>query len=101
MKLAQSSVLALLAPAVTARFVETNERDNVQLYPSGFYETSTEKYLIELAPGNTRWVTEDEKWELRRVCPMTPSPVHFHGYYQPVASRSMANKFFLLSFSNS
>jgi len=25
-----------------------------------------ERYLIELAPGDTRWVTEDEKWELRR-----------------------------------
>ncbi|ODH13203.1 leucine aminopeptidase 1 [Paracoccidioides brasiliensis] len=25
-----------------------------------------EKFLIELAPGDTRWVTEDEKWELKR-----------------------------------
>jgi len=25
-------------------------------------------YLIELAPGETRWIKEDEKWELRRVC---------------------------------
>ncbi|QIX01172.1 hypothetical protein AMS68_006689 [Peltaster fructicola] len=27
---------------------------------------STEQYLIELSPGDTRWVTEDEKWALRR-----------------------------------
>lgn len=26
-----------------------------------------ERYLIELGPGNTRWITEDEKWALRRV----------------------------------
>ena len=26
-----------------------------------------EKYLVEFRPGETRWVTEDEKWELRRV----------------------------------
>jgi hypothetical protein len=26
-----------------------------------------ERYLIELGPGNTRWITEDEKWVLRRV----------------------------------
>lgn len=26
-----------------------------------------EKYLIELGPGETRWITEDEKWELKRV----------------------------------
>ncbi|USP73570.1 hypothetical protein yc1106_00844 [Curvularia clavata] len=25
-----------------------------------------EQYLIELSPGETRWVTEDEKWELRK-----------------------------------
>ena len=25
-------------------------------------------YLIELGPGNTRWIKEDEKWALRRVC---------------------------------
>lgn len=27
----------------------------------------TEKYLIELAPYDTRWVTEEEKWELKLV----------------------------------
>ena len=27
-----------------------------------------ERFLIELGPGETRWITEDEKWELRRVC---------------------------------
>lgn len=67
MKFAQSSVIALLAPAVAGRFTEANEADNVQLYPMGFYEASTEQYLIELEHGVTRWVTEDEKWELRRV----------------------------------
>lgn len=25
-------------------------------------------YLIELAPGKTKWITEDDKWVLRRVC---------------------------------
>ncbi|KAF2091546.1 leucine aminopeptidase 2 [Saccharata proteae CBS 121410] len=25
-----------------------------------------EQFLIELSPGETRWITEDEKWELRR-----------------------------------
>ena len=28
-----------------------------------------ELYLIELSPGTTQWVTEDEKWALRRVSP--------------------------------
>jgi hypothetical protein len=26
-----------------------------------------DEYLIELSPGETRWIKEDEKWELRRV----------------------------------
>lgn len=26
-----------------------------------------DEYLIELSPGETRWVTENEKWELRKV----------------------------------
>ena len=26
-----------------------------------------DKYLIELSPGETKWVAEEEKWELKRV----------------------------------
>ena len=26
-----------------------------------------ERYLIELGPSELRWVTEDEKWRIRRV----------------------------------
>ncbi|KAF2762894.1 Zn-dependent exopeptidase [Pseudovirgaria hyperparasitica] len=28
---------------------------------------SNERFLVELSPGNTRWITEDEKWELRKA----------------------------------
>jgi leucyl aminopeptidase len=68
MKVSNASLLALLLPAVSARFVETGEPDRAILYPEGIPEApeSTEKYHIELSPGVTRWVTEDEKWELRR-----------------------------------
>ena len=35
----------------------------------------SERFLVELSPGDTRWVREDEKWELKRVrapsdCPL-------------------------------
>ena len=30
-------------------------------------DATPEKFLIELSPGETKWVTEDEKWDLRRV----------------------------------
>lgn len=75
MKLITSAIAALLVPAVAARFVEQSEGDRVQLYPDGFYEESSEKYLIELSPGNTRWVTEDEKWALKRVSLPCPASV--------------------------
>ncbi len=29
--------------------------------------SAPQRYLIETAPGETRWILEDEKWELRRV----------------------------------
>lgn len=67
MKVSQaSSVLALLLPTISARFVEENEPNRVNLYPDGV-PADLETYLVELAPGETRWVTEDQKWELRRV----------------------------------
>ncbi|KAF2145278.1 uncharacterized protein K452DRAFT_284660 [Aplosporella prunicola CBS 121167] len=28
--------------------------------------TTPEQFLIELSPGETKWITEDEKWELRK-----------------------------------
>lgn len=62
MKFSSATALAACATAATARFIEPFEADNVQLAPN-----SDDKFLIELAPGETRWVTEDEKWELRRV----------------------------------
>ena len=69
MKLTHTSVLALLLPAASARFVEHGDPNRVLLYPDGIPEPApdAEKYHIELAPGDTRWVTEDEKWALRRV----------------------------------
>jgi len=61
---ATASVIALLAPATSARFVEEDEASHVQLHPEA---QASELYQIELSPGETRWVTEDQKWELRRV----------------------------------
>lgn len=60
-----TSILALLLPAISARFVQETDGDHVQLHPE---VAEAEKFHIELAPGETRWVTEEEKWELRRVC---------------------------------
>ncbi|KAG5925522.1 Leucine aminopeptidase 1 [Claviceps africana] len=53
------ALLAAGAPLASARFFQKGETDDVVLNPY-------EEFLIETAPGETQWVTEDEKWELRR-----------------------------------
>ena len=80
MKVSNASLLALLLPAVSARFVEPGEPDAAVLYPDGLPKVpkDTQKYHIELSPGNTKWVTEDQKWELRRVSPPPPIPLLSH-----------------------
>lgn len=56
------SILAV-SLAATATALSIARPDQAALGPA----SEVEKYLIELAPGETRWVTEDEKWALRRV----------------------------------
>ncbi|POR38350.1 Peptide hydrolase [Tolypocladium paradoxum] len=63
MKFSKASLLAACLPAITARYIETSEggpNSNIVLEPS------TETFLIETAPGRTQWVTEEDKWDLRR-----------------------------------
>ncbi|EMR67569.1 putative peptidase family m28 protein [Eutypa lata UCREL1] len=63
----KASLLALLLPAAaSARFVEPNEINRLIAFPDEVAE-EVEKFLVELTPGETRWITEDEKWELRRA----------------------------------
>jgi leucyl aminopeptidase len=64
MKLSTLSLLALSASTISGRFVESHEKDQVVINSQA---VDDELYLIELAPGKTQWVTEEEKWELRRV----------------------------------
>ncbi|KAJ8060376.1 hypothetical protein OCU04_010705 [Sclerotinia nivalis] len=63
MKFANLSLLALSASLASARFVEQHETDQVILNSNA---VNDERYLIETAPGKQQWVTEEEKWELRR-----------------------------------
>jgi hypothetical protein len=68
----KASLLALLLPAAaSARFIEANEVNRVIPYPNGLLDESTEQpaeqFLVETSPGELRWITEDQKWELRRV----------------------------------
>jgi leucyl aminopeptidase len=63
MKLSTVSLFALSTAVVNARFVEEHETNQVILNAG----VGEEQFLIELAPGKTLWVSEEEKWELRRV----------------------------------
>lgn len=62
-----SSLLALLLPAVaSARFIEADEVSRLDLHPEGILTEPAEQFLVELSPGVTKLVTEEQKWELRR-----------------------------------
>lgn len=76
MKLSQAHLLATCLPAISARFIEPfeAETDNVVLYPQ---VQAQETFLVETAPGETKWVTEEDKWEMRRVCSSPPSYLTF------------------------
>lgn len=56
-----ASLLTVVTAATALATVQSPLHDQDSL-------TVSDQYLIEIEPGNTRWVTEEEKWELRRVC---------------------------------
>ncbi|RMZ00658.1 hypothetical protein D0860_07912 [Hortaea werneckii] len=59
--------LSALAATTSALSIPSGVRQGIQQLASGQNPLATaEKYLIELAPGEQRWVTDEEKWELRR-----------------------------------
>ena len=62
------SLLALSASVVSA--LSVGQPHQVSL--SDQDAAVLERYLIELNPGETRWVTEDGKWDLKRVRTSTP-----------------------------
>lgn len=41
-------------------------------YQSILGNNDQDLYLVELGPGQTRWIAEEEKWALRRVCSYHP-----------------------------
>ncbi|PVI04500.1 leucine aminopeptidase 2 [Periconia macrospinosa] len=55
----KSSLLLPLYAAAVASAVQVPEQVPLQA-------AEQDQYLIELAPGETRWITEDDKWALRR-----------------------------------
>lgn len=61
MKLTSISLFALSVSNVTARYFEDSESKQIPI-TLGLEEP---QYLIKLMSGETKWVTEDEKWQLR------------------------------------
>jgi leucyl aminopeptidase len=64
----KSSVLLSLSAVALAAAVATPKDPQAVLQNPQVTIDEPDQYLIELSPGETRWVTEDEKWALRRVC---------------------------------
>ena len=64
----KSSVLLSLSAVALAAAVATPKDPQAVFQTPQVTIDEPDQYLIELSPGETRWVTEDEKWALRRVC---------------------------------
>lgn len=64
MKLTTLSLLAITASAVSARFTEEHEIDQVVLHPENL---DNEFFNVETEPGTILRVTEEGKWDLKRV----------------------------------
>ena len=63
--------ITLLLPLYTAAFAAAafhHENAQAVMQEPQLTIVEPDEYLIELSPGETRWVTENEKWELRKVC---------------------------------
>jgi hypothetical protein len=61
-----SLLLPLCAAALAAAIHDPHDAQMVLQDPQPSI-VERDEYLVELAPGETRWITEDEKWKLRRV----------------------------------
>jgi hypothetical protein len=64
----KSSLLLSLSAVTLAAAVAAPKEPQVVFQNPQVTIDEPDQYLIELSPGETRWVTEDEKWALRRVC---------------------------------
>lgn len=62
-----SLLLSLYSVSFAAALAHSKDPQIVLQNPQVTIE-EPDAYLIELSPGDTRWVTEEEKWALRRVC---------------------------------
>lgn len=63
----KSSILLPLCTAALAAAVHHPKDPQIVFQDPQLTITEPDEYLIELAPGETKWITEDEKWALRRV----------------------------------
>ena len=59
--------LASLSQITNAFVVPTDDQQRA-LFAQGVDAAPVEKRLIQLSPTETKWVTEEEKLELKRVC---------------------------------
>lgn len=67
MRLIALSLLASITSGVAARSLNPHGSEHVLGGPPADQEQPTELYTIELSPGDTRRVTEEQKWDLKKA----------------------------------
>lgn len=73
MKLQAVFALGAAIQSTSAAAVPYEQTPLLDKVPSSKVPPQTEKYLIELAPYDIRWVTEEDKWELKLVSALSLS----------------------------
>lgn len=63
-----SALFAIYAATISAALAHPKDAQVILQNPDLPLEDA-EQFLIELSPGERRYITEDEKWKLRRVWP--------------------------------
>jgi len=80
----KSSLLLSLCTAALATAAAQPKDPQAVLQEQQPTIVEADEYLIELSPGETRWVTEEGKWELRRVCIFTCDGYAFMPWFHPI-----------------
>lgn len=78
----KSSLLLALCAATFAAAVAHPKDAQVVIQDPQPTIVEPDEYLIELSEGETRWVTEDEKWALRRVRPLYTSDCNIYSIFK-------------------
>lgn len=86
-----TTALALSATACSGVLAAVVPQQPMATIPAQHVNYDPNKFLIELAPYQTRWVTEEEKWALKLVCITSSTEQYYTTHALPRCRQTSAN----------